>query len=110
VGKANGSRECAPDDRLRMPTIHQRVLAKMVGTLPPLLVELRRTSRFAHPTKLSELAATHGSSWRAITTTCGYMSCTRIRRMFALLPAVHRAIRQHKSLPHQITIQQSDLV
>jgi uncharacterized protein YjlB len=37
VGKATGSRECAPDDRLRVPTIACGVL--MVGTL-----------RFAHPT------------------------------------------------------------
>jgi hypothetical protein len=39
VGKANGSRECAPDDRLRVPTIPDGDLGKMVGTL-----------RFAHPT------------------------------------------------------------
>jgi hypothetical protein len=30
VGKANGSRECAPDDRLRVPTI--LFVAEMVGT------------------------------------------------------------------------------
>jgi hypothetical protein len=30
VGKANGSRERAPDDRLRVPTIHLAI--KMVGT------------------------------------------------------------------------------
>ena len=33
-----------------MPTIYHRAGCKMVGTLPPSLVELRRTSRFAHPT------------------------------------------------------------
>jgi hypothetical protein len=33
VGKANGSRERAPDDRLRVPTIQDNELAmKMVGT------------------------------------------------------------------------------
>jgi hypothetical protein len=30
MGKANGSRECAPDDRLRVPTINIRPV--MVGT------------------------------------------------------------------------------
>jgi hypothetical protein len=39
VGKANGSRECAPDDRLRVPTIDANEFGEMVGTL-----------RFAHPT------------------------------------------------------------
>ena len=37
VGKANGSRECAPDDKLSVPTINIAIW-KMVGTL-----------RFAHP-------------------------------------------------------------
>jgi hypothetical protein len=35
---------------------------------------------------------------------------TGVREMFALRLAIHSAIRQHKSLPHQITIQQSDFV
>jgi hypothetical protein len=39
VGKANGSRECAADDRLRVPTIKSE--REMVGT------SLRS---FAHPT------------------------------------------------------------
>jgi hypothetical protein len=39
VGKATGSRECAPDDRLRVPTIFKH--ARTVGTA------LRA---FAHPT------------------------------------------------------------
>jgi hypothetical protein len=33
VGKANGSRECAPDDRLRVPTDQAEIFrCKMVGT------------------------------------------------------------------------------
>ena len=31
VGKANGSRECAPDDKLRVPTIVPRI-GRLVGT------------------------------------------------------------------------------
>ena len=33
-----------------MPTSYHRSRFEMVGTLPPSLVELRQTSRFAHPT------------------------------------------------------------
>ena len=33
-----------------MPTTYHRLRCLMVGTLPPSLVELRRTSRFAYPT------------------------------------------------------------
>jgi hypothetical protein len=42
VGKANGSRECAPDDRLRVPTISGN--QEMVGTA---------RWAFAHPTTRS---------------------------------------------------------
>jgi hypothetical protein len=38
------------------------------------------------------------------------MSGANAREMLAVRQAFHRAIRQHKSLPHQITIQQSDFV
>ena len=41
--RANGSRECAPDDRLR-EGIHVPALLRH-GLLPPSLRELRRTSR-----------------------------------------------------------------
>src|ERR1700730_1773654 len=41
--RANGSRECAPDDRLR-EAIHLPTKRKN-GLLPPSLAELRRTSR-----------------------------------------------------------------
>jgi hypothetical protein len=43
-------------------------------------------------------------------TACGHMSVPNAQEVPALRPAFHRAIRQHKSLPHQITIQQSDFV
>src|SRR5437016_3226274 len=43
--RANGSRECAPDDRLR-EAIH-RAAQRKNGLLPPSLGELRRTSRCA---------------------------------------------------------------
>ncbi|MHC2291504.1 hypothetical protein ACVIJW_007374 [Bradyrhizobium barranii subsp. barranii] len=36
--------------RSAVPTIFSGSRTKLVGTLPPSLVELRRTSRFAHPT------------------------------------------------------------
>jgi hypothetical protein len=36
------------------------------------------------------------------------MSRKNARGMFALRQVFHRATRQHKSPPHQITIQQSD--
>jgi hypothetical protein len=42
MGKANGSRECAPDDKLRVPT-KRRVTHQWWA---------RRKSAFAHPTKL----------------------------------------------------------
>ena len=32
MGKANGSRECAPDDRLRVPTTRAALQGEMVGT------------------------------------------------------------------------------
>jgi hypothetical protein len=35
-----------------VPTISTNSPLEMVGTLPPSLFELRRTSRFAHPTRL----------------------------------------------------------
>jgi len=38
-----------------MPNIYPRARLLMVGTLPPSLVELRRTSRFAHPTAGSQI-------------------------------------------------------
>jgi hypothetical protein len=38
------------------------------------------------------------------------MSRMNARGMFALRQVFHRATRQHKSPPHQITIQQSDFV
>jgi hypothetical protein len=43
VGKANGSRECAPDDRLRVPTIFNH---RVDGWWA------RREGAFAHTTKL----------------------------------------------------------
>src|ERR1700694_4905658 len=43
--RATGSRERAPDDRLR-EAIHSRAKKEWIGSsLPPALVELRRTSR-----------------------------------------------------------------
>jgi hypothetical protein len=41
VGKANGSRECAPDDRLRVPTILGHWSGWMVGTAQAPLPTLR---------------------------------------------------------------------
>jgi hypothetical protein len=41
VGKANGSRECAPDDRLRVPTIQDEAVDRWWA---------RRKRAFAHPT------------------------------------------------------------
>jgi hypothetical protein len=45
VGKANGSRECAPDDKLRVPTIQRNVLPVLNGGHGA-------KSAFAHPTHL----------------------------------------------------------
>src|SRR5215831_3140517 len=56
VGKANGSRKCAPDDRLRVPTVRNAV-----GTA-------RRA--FAHPTRCESIAcagATSGEVMLALT-------------------------------------------
>ena len=35
VGKANGSRECAPDDKLRVPTISREALVGSLALSPP---------------------------------------------------------------------------
>jgi hypothetical protein len=48
VGKANGSRECAPDDKLSVPTILTVIRASWWA---------RRKRAFAHPTS-SSLAMT----------------------------------------------------
>jgi len=36
VGKANGSRECAPDDRLRVPTVQSTFLNDAAGLPQPI--------------------------------------------------------------------------
>jgi hypothetical protein len=45
------------------------------------------------------------SRWRRITTACGDIIRTRIRRMLVLLPAIHRGQKGSENLPHQITSQ-----
>jgi len=44
--RANGSRECALDDRLR-EAIQSRKKGWIASSLPPSLLELRRTSCFS---------------------------------------------------------------
>jgi len=56
VGKANGSRECAPDDRLRVPTIQNAAADRWWA---------RRKRAFAHPTNPALRYAASLTSLRA---------------------------------------------
>jgi hypothetical protein len=59
VGKANGSRECAPDDKLRVPTVPDHDLMKDGG---------HGAGAFAHPTFIVFVYALADAFRDAITT------------------------------------------
>ena len=87
VGKATGSRECAPDDRLRVPTIRAAFHGEMVGT-----AQLRLcppygspTARYTSASLRSITSSTRSSSWprrriRPVAEITLYMPCLRASR------------------------------
>ena len=88
VGKANGSRECAPDDRLRVPTV-QGAFGETVGTA---------RCAFAHPTNSPSLRV--GASRPGMTNGDMTQKCMPHQRNLPVVP-ICRGLLQLISPPNQ---------